>query len=101
MVKYLEDRSGSNQRQLNSKIPQKELQNSVQFQLGRYLFILLAIHISFLSLETDLKLLPDLCQLLESVCTARDFLLEIGGKPEKSLVEFMVILYVVNVLLVR
>ena len=60
-----------------------------------------AIHISFLSLETDLKLLPDLCQLLESVCTARDFLLEIGGKPEKSLVEFMVILHVVNVLLVR
>ena len=50
-----------------------------------------AIHISFLSVETDLKLLPDLCQLLESVCTARDFLLEIGGKPEKSLVEFMVI----------
>ena len=50
-----------------------------------------ASHISFLSVETDLKLLPDLCQLLESVCTARDFLLEIGGKPEKSLVEFMVI----------
>ena len=91
MVKYLEDRSGSNQKQLNSKIPQKELQNSVQFQLGKYLSILLC-QPHFLSfLETDLKLLPDLCQLLESVCTARDFLLEIGGKPEKSLVEFMVI----------
>ena len=27
----------------------------------------------------DLSKLPDLCRLLENVCTARDFLLEVGG----------------------
>ena len=35
-------------------------------------------------------MLPDLCQLLESVSTARDFLVEIGGRQDRSLVEFMV-----------
>ena len=34
--------------------------------------------------------MPDLCQLLESVCTARDFLLEVGGEEERSLSQFMV-----------
>ena len=34
--------------------------------------------------------LPDLCKLLESVCTARDFLLEVGGEEDSSLPEFMV-----------
>ena len=36
--------------------------------------------------------LPDLCKLLESVCTARDFLLEVGGEGDKSLAGFMVII---------
>ena len=40
----------------------------------------------------DLSKLPDLCRLLENVCTARDFLLEVGGPGDKSLAEFMVIL---------
>lgn len=73
MVKYLEDRSGNNQKTLTSKISQKKLENAVQYQL-----------------ETEVKQLPDLCQLLESVTTARDFLLEIGGSPDRSLVDFMV-----------
>ena len=73
MVKYLEDRSGNSQKTLTSKISQKKLENAVQYQL-----------------ETEVKQLPDLCKLLESVTTARDFLLEIGGSPDKSLVEFMV-----------
>ena len=73
MVKYLEDRSGNNQKTLTSKISQKKLENAVQYQL-----------------ETEVKQLPDLCQLLESVTTARDFLLEIGGRPDRSLVDFMV-----------
>ena len=73
MVKYLEDRSGNNQKTLSSKISQKKLENAVQYQL-----------------ETEVKQLPDLCQLLESVTTARDFLVEIGGSPDRSLVDFMV-----------
>ena len=73
MVKYLEDRSSNNQKTLTSKISQKKLENAVQYQL-----------------ETEVKQLPDLCQLLESVTTARDFLLEIGGKPDRPLAEFMV-----------
>ena len=73
MVKYLEDRSGNIQKTLTSKISQKKLENAVQYQL-----------------ETEVKQLPDLCQLLESVTTARDFLLEIGGRPDRSLVDFMV-----------
>ena len=39
----------------------------------------------------ELKQLPDLCLLLESVCTARDFLLEVGGPGDRSLAGFMVI----------
>ena len=73
MIKYLEDRSGNNKKTLTSKISQKKLENVVQYQL-----------------ETEVKQLPDLCQLLESVTTARDFLLEIGGNQEELLVEFMV-----------
>ena len=38
----------------------------------------------------ELSKLPDLCKLLENVCTARDFLLEVGGQPDKPLSEFMV-----------
>ena len=38
----------------------------------------------------DLSKLPDLCRLLENVCTARDFLLEVGGQEDRSLPEFMV-----------
>ena len=41
----------------------------------------------------DLSKLPDLCKLLENVCTARDFLLEVGGEEDKSLAGFMVINY--------
>ena len=46
-------------------------------------------------LETEVKLLPDLCRLLESVCTAKDFLLEIGSslEPDASLLDFMVIIW--------
>ena len=35
-VKYLEDRSGSNQRKLTSKIQQEQLPNTVQYQLGKF-----------------------------------------------------------------
>ena len=38
----------------------------------------------------ELSKLPDLCKLLENVCTARDFLLEVGGQPDKPLSGFMV-----------
>ena len=41
-------------------------------------------------MELELRELPDLCQLLESVCTARDFLLEVGGDSDTSLPAFMV-----------
>ena len=40
--------------------------------------------------ELELSKLPDLCKLLENVCTARDFLLEVGGPADKSLAGFMV-----------
>ena len=39
--------------------------------------------------ELELRQCPDLCKLLESVCTARDFLREVGGEEEESLPEFM------------
>ena len=39
------------------------------------------------------RMLPDLCKLLENVCTARDFLLEVGGPGDKSLAGFMVNYY--------
>ena len=42
-------------------------------------------------IETELKSLPDLCQLLESVYTAKDFLMEAGGQHDLSLAEFLVI----------
>jgi len=71
-VKYLEDRSRSYQRNLSSKIKQEIISANAQVQL-----------------ETELKLLPDLCSLLENVCTARDFLVEIGGDGQASLVQFM------------
>ena len=35
-VKYLEDRSGSNQRKLTSKIQQEQLPNTVQYQHGKF-----------------------------------------------------------------
>ena len=41
----------------------------------------------------ELSKLPDLCKLLENVCTARDFLLEVGGPGDKSLAGFMVNYY--------
>ena len=40
----------------------------------------------------DLSKLPDLCRLLENVCTARDFLLEVGGAGDRALAGFMVII---------
>ena len=41
-------------------------------------------------IETELKSLPDLCQLLESVYTAKDFLMEAGGQHDLSLAKFLV-----------
>ena len=72
-VQYLEDRSSREEDLLTKKITQTQLDNNVQHQL-----------------ELELRELPDLCQLLESVCTARDFLLEVGGDPDTSLPAFMV-----------
>ena len=92
-VKYLEDRSGSDQRKLSSKIHQEHLPNAVQYQLGKYyLVMVLNLKTKYIFVETDVKLLPDLCLLLESVCTAKDFLLEIGAsmEPDASLLDFMV-----------
>ena len=72
-IQFLEDRSGSEQRLLSSRMKQEELSNNTQYQI-----------------ETEVKSLPDLCQLLESVYTAKDFLLEAGGQPDVSLAQFLV-----------
>lgn len=74
-ILFLEDRSGAEQRLLSSKIRQEPLTNSRQHQL-----------------ETEVKMLPDLCKLLDSVHTARDFLLELdtGGESTKDLPAFLV-----------
>ena len=72
-IQFLEDRSGSEQRLLSSKITQQDLSNNMQYQI-----------------ETELKSLPDLCQLLESVYTAKDFLMEAGGQHDLSLAKFLV-----------
>jgi len=71
-IQYLEDRTGREEDQLDTKIAQSELDNNLQAQL-----------------EMELSKLPDLCKLLENVCTARDFLLEVGGQPDKPLSGFM------------
>merc|ERR1712013_768719 len=57
-IQFLEDRSGSEQRLLSSRMRQEELSNNTQYQI-----------------ETEVKSLPDLCQLLESVYTAEDLVL--------------------------
>ena len=72
-IQFLEDRSGSEQRLLSSRITQQDLSNNMQYQI-----------------ETELKSLPDLCQLLESVYTAKDFLMEAGGQHDLSLAKFLV-----------
>ena len=72
-IQFLEDRSGSEQRLLSSRMKQEELSNNTQYQI-----------------ETEVKSLPDLCQLLESVYTAKDFLLEAGGQHDMSLAQFLV-----------
>ena len=72
-IQFLEDRSGSEQKLLSSKIVQQELSNNTQYQI-----------------ETELKSLPDLCQLMESVYTAKDFLMEAGGQPDQPLAKFLV-----------
>jgi len=71
-IQFLEDRSGSEQRLLSSRITQQDLSNNMQYQI-----------------ETELKSLPDLCQLLESVYTAKDFLMEAGGQHDLSLAKFL------------
>ena len=55
------------------------------------LLIGLMVRIELFITELELQQLPDLCKLLENVCTARDFLLEVGGEGDKSLADFMVI----------
>ena len=72
-IKFLEDRSGCENMMLSSKFPQQKISNNCQYQI-----------------ETEIKSLPDLCQLLESVLTARDFLMEAGGQPEMSLSKSLV-----------
>jgi len=78
-IQFLEDRSGSEQRLLSSRMKQEELSNNTQYQI-----------------ETEVKSLPDLCQLLESVYTAKDFLLEAGGQPDVSLAQFLAKLHLFN-----
>ena len=72
-IQFLEDRSGSEQKLLSSRITQQDLSNNMQYQI-----------------ETELKSLPDLCQLLESVYTAKDFLMEAGGQHDLPLAKFLV-----------
>jgi len=78
-IKFLEDRSRFEQIQLSSKILQEELSNPMQHKI-----------------ETELKSLPDLCQLLESLYTARDFLLQTGAKSQLSLESFLATLHLYN-----
>eukprot|EP00092_Neocalanus_flemingeri_P096724 GFUD01123162.1.p1 GENE.GFUD01123162.1~~GFUD01123162.1.p1 ORF type:complete len:1251 (-),score=310.34 GFUD01123162.1:61-3774(-) len=78
-VQFLEDRSGFEQRLLSSRIAQQDMSNNAQYQI-----------------ETELNSLPDLCQLLESVYTAKDFLLEAGGQPDLSLAKFLGNLHLYN-----
>merc|ERR1719369_1073005 len=78
-IQFLEDRSGSEQKLLSSRLEQQELSNNTQYQI-----------------ETELKSLPDLCQLLESVYTAKDFLMEAGGQPDMSLAKFLDNLHLYN-----
>ena len=71
-ILFLEDRSRL-QALLATQIPQERLSNSSQHQL-----------------ETEARMLPELCRLLDSVLTARDFLLEAGGEPARDLPAFLV-----------
>ena len=59
--------------QLSSKITQEEISNGMQQQI-----------------EKEMKLLPDVCTLLTSVLTAKNFMMEIGGGEEDSLPKFLV-----------
>ena len=70
-VTFLEDRSGIEQRLLATRedCPQHPLSNSSQHQI-----------------ETEVRSLPELCRLLDSVQTAREFLLETGGRTTEDLV---------------
>jgi len=70
-VTFLEDRSGIEQRLLATRddCPQQLLSNNSQHQI-----------------ETEIRNLPELCRLLDSVQTARDFLLETGGRTSEDLV---------------
>ena len=52
---------------------QKVLSNNIQHQL-----------------ETDFKNLPDLCEFLNSVLTAREFLATTGGHAEAPLLKYLV-----------
>eukprot|EP00090_Calanus_glacialis_P031123 TRINITY_DN5102_c0_g1_i8.p1 TRINITY_DN5102_c0_g1~~TRINITY_DN5102_c0_g1_i8.p1 ORF type:complete len:2193 (-),score=498.77 TRINITY_DN5102_c0_g1_i8:57-6239(-) len=78
-IQFLEDRSGSEQKLLSSRITQQDLSNNMQYQI-----------------ETELKSLPDLCQLLESVYTAKDFLMEAGGQHDLPLAKFLANLHLYN-----
>ena len=70
-VTFLEDLSGVGQRLLATRndCPQEQLANSSQHQL-----------------EAEIRSLPELCRLLGSLQTARDFLLETGGRTSDDLV---------------
>ena len=73
-VKYLEDMSNDDENgQLSSKIPQEEISNGMQQQI-----------------EKEMRILPDVCSLLTSVLTAKNFMMEIGGGEEDSLPKFLV-----------
>jgi hypothetical protein len=64
---YLEERAGGQPR-LATRIPQEQLGNSAQHQV-----------------EQEVKMLPDLCRLLASAQTAREFLLSAPGDPAQEL----------------
>ena len=72
-VKFLEDRSHRSQQLLSSKIKQQVLGNTLEHQL-----------------DVEVRGVPELCQLLDSLHTAREFLLQTGGDPEQSLPDFLV-----------
>jgi len=71
-ILYLEDRIGIQHKELSTKVVQELVINSRQHQL-----------------EMELKMLPDLCKLLDSLHTAREFLLETGGDPSHDLPAFL------------
>ena len=72
-VQFLEDSGVDYNQGLHESVAQKSLPNNIQHLV-----------------DTDLRSLPDLCELLNSVLTAREFLVTTGGDPNASLQKYLV-----------